>query len=48
VSCRCSTLNEDKALPGWQETVTTPKFYRCGECADDDSTPDGDGMRTCQ
>lgn len=31
--CGYSAINEDRALRGWQETVATPRLYRCAECA---------------
>lgn len=32
--CGYSSLNEDQALRGWQETVATPRLFRCDECAE--------------
>ncbi len=34
-TCRYSTINEDKALRGWQETATTPRRYRCRYCSEE-------------
>ena len=38
VSCWYSALNELNQLrrAGWEESVTTPRRYRCGECAERD------------
>ena len=35
-TCRTSTLNEDRHLRGWQESTSTPRRYRCAECAEID------------
>lgn len=32
VSCGYSAINEDRSLRGWEETVNTPRRYRCREC----------------
>jgi hypothetical protein len=32
--CRYATINEDKALRGWQETDGAPRRYRCPDCAE--------------
>lgn len=34
--CRYSSINEDKALKGWQETVSLPRRYRCSDCSEVD------------
>ncbi len=33
IQCRFSTINEDRHLRGWEESVTTPRSYRCASCA---------------
>lgn len=35
-ACGFSAINETNLLRrnGWQETATTPRRYRCGECAE--------------
>jgi len=38
-SCHFSTINEDKALRGWQETTTKPRRYRCDECVERSGVP---------
>lgn len=37
VECRYGTLNEDRHLRGWQESVNAPRVYRCAECAATDA-----------
>lgn len=39
-SCAFSAINETNLLrrSGWQETATTPRKYRCGECAEASSS----------
>ena len=32
--CLTSTLNEDRHLRSWQESITTPRCFRCDECAE--------------
>lgn len=36
IVCRASIVNESNRMhrAGWQETVNTPRRYRCPECAD--------------
>lgn len=44
VSCGHAAVNESNRLhrANWQETVSTPRSYRCSACAIADSTPEGD------
>ncbi len=35
VECHYSAINEDKALRGWQETIGTPRRYRCADCSEE-------------
>jgi hypothetical protein len=32
--CHYSSINEDKVLRGWQESVSTLRRYRCAECSE--------------
>lgn len=32
--CHYGTLNEEKHLQGWEESITAPRAYRCDSCSE--------------